>query len=589
MTGPLMRKLATPPAMLVLFFILFAAAGASLLTQPGPHGPMLGLTLTGMAIVGVLGIRVTAARAREAELALAEGERYIETVADLSQDIHAIADAQNGTFLYLNPAVEDLLGYPSDAFMQGGMAYFHSLVHPDDLPVLRKQLDQLTPPPSQADQEPIQEEVFRIRNHHGAWRWFKSRRSVFARFPDGRPAEILSVMQDITQQRSVEAALVQAHKVESLAALVRGTVHDLNNTLMGIQGYAEIALEGEQGPAVLRNSLESVQAGIGRATGLCKQILAYTGQGRIQISPHQLNDAVRECLSTIETLVPDGAHLVLELQNDLPLASVDLTQARHALLNLVFNASESLGIRGGEITLRTFMRSFSGAEPEAKGLKGDYVCLEVADTGPGTPSEILSKVFDPLFSTLHPGHGLGLSTVEGILQEHQGAVRAKGDPGVGDTTTLYFQLAEKNPEIDEGDEGTPLVGTSGVILLVDDEPTIRAILRQGFESAGYKVIEGVDGVDGFASFVRHRSSINAVLLDLTMPRMGGDEVFEEIHKLAPSIPVVLMSGYSEQEATSALSCKGLAGFLSKPCSIKDALAVVRKALREAQTVHLGPD
>ena len=123
-----------------------------------------------------------------------------------------------------------------------------------------------------------------------------------------------------------------------------------------------------------------------------------------------------------------------------------------------------------------------------------------------------------------------------------------------------------------------MVGTSGVILLVDDEPTIRAILRQGFESAGYKVLEAVDGVDGFASFVRHRSSITAVLLDLTMPRMGGDEVFEEIHKLAPEVPVVLMSGYSEEEATAALSGRGLAGFLSKPCSIKEALAVMDHVL-----------
>ncbi|WP_306599862.1 PAS domain-containing hybrid sensor histidine kinase/response regulator [Geothrix sp. 21YS21S-2] len=582
MTAPSMRKLVTPPAMLGLFFLLFAAAAVSLVFTAGTHSPVLALSLTGMAIVGTMGIRSTAVRAREAELALGEGERYIEKVAELSQDIHAIMDAESGAFLYLNPAVEDLLGYPTETFMKGGRDYFYSLVHPDDLPILRKHREAPAPPPPEGGEEPILEEIYRIRNHHGAWRWFKSRRTVFVRYGDGRPAETLAVIQDITQQRSFESALVQAHKVESLGALVRGTVNDLNNTLMGIQGYAEIALEGEQGPAILRASLESVQASIGRATGLCKQILSYTGQGRIQISPHQLNDAVRESLSAIETLVPDGAHLVLDLQNDLPLASVDLTQARHALLNLVFNACESLGIRGGEITIRTFMRSLGGTETGGQGLRGDFVCLEVADTGPGTPPEILGKVFDPLFSTLHPGHGLGLSTVEDILREHQGAVHAKGEPGLGDSTVLYFHLAEKNPEIDEGDEGTPLVGASGVLLLVDDEPTIRAILRQGFENAGFKVIEGVDGVDGFASFVRHRSSINAVLLDLTMPRMGGDEVFEEIHKLAPEVPVVLMSGYSQEEATTALAGRGLAGFLSKPCSIKEALAVVSRALAAAR-------
>ncbi len=582
MSVPVLRKLAAPPVMLGLFFVCFAVAGASLLVEPDPHRPLLALSLAAMAIVGVLGIRVTAMKVKETEAALAEGERYIEKIAELSQDIHVIVDAQSGAFLYMNPAVEDLLGYGTEPFLKGGLRHFHSLIHPEDLPVLRQQLEKAIPAPEPPGEEIIQEEVFRIRNHHGAWRWFRSRRTVFVRFPDGRPAEFLAVMQDITQQRSFESALVEAHKVESLGALVRGTVHDLNNTLMGIQGYAEIALEGEQSPALLRTNLESVQVSIQRATGLCKQILAYTGQGRIQISPHQLNDAVRESLSTIETLIPDGSHLVLDLQNDLPLASVDLTQARHALLNLVFNASEALGIRGGEITIRTFMRGFFGTEPESEGLRGDFVCLEVKDTGPGTDPKIMAKVYDPLFSTLHPGHGLGLSTVQGILQEHQGAVHAVGEPGVGDTTVLYFNLAEKNPEIDEGDEGTPLVGTSGVILLVDDEPTIRAILRQGFETSGYKVIEAVDGVDGFASFVRHRSSITAVLLDLTMPRMGGDEVFEEIHKLAPEMPVVLMSGYSMEEATAALSGRGLAGFLSKPCSIKEALAAVGRAVAATQ-------
>jgi PAS domain S-box-containing protein len=581
MTAPLPRKLVSPSILLGLFVVCFLGAAASLFGARGPHLVWLVGFLMGLGILGVLGIRLTAAHARETEMALEEGERYIEKIAELSQDIHVISDAQTGAFLYLNPAVEDLLGYPAEAFMRGGTSYFHSLVHPEDLPVLVKHQAQLATPPEAGGEEPTFESAFRIRNHHGAWRWFKMRRSVFVRFPDGRPMELLSVIQDVTQQRSFETALVQAHKVESLAALVRGTVHDMNNTLMGIQGFAEIALEGEKEPQVLRAGLGNVQASIVRATGLCRQILAYMGQGRIQISPHQINDAVRETLSTIEALVPDGAHLVLELQNDLPLASIDLTQARHALLNLVFNASEALGIRGGQITIRTYMRSLKGNEPESRGLQGDFVCLEVNDTGPGTPPELMAKVFDPLFSTLNPGHGLGLSTVEGILKEHGGAVRAKGEPGVGDMTVLYFRLAEKTPEIDEADEGTPVVGVAGVILLVDDEPTIRSILRQGFESAGYKVIEGVDGVDGFAAFVRHRSSISAVLLDLTMPRMGGDEVFEEIHKLAPEVPVVLMSGYTQEEATAALSGRGLAGFLSKPCSIKEALVVMGRVMAAA--------
>jgi CheY-like chemotaxis protein len=196
---------------------------------------------------------------------------------------------------------------------------------------------------------------------------------------------------------------------------------------------------------------------------------------------------------------------------------------------------------------------------------------------------MLEQIFDPLFPAKWPGRGLGLSAVQGILREHQGGVHCASSPEYGETTTLYFPLGERVPALDAGDEGTPVAGVSGVILLVDNEPTIRAILRQGMEAAGFKVLEAGDGVEGFNAFVRHRSSISLVLLDLTMPRMGGDEVFQEIHKLAPEMPVVLMSGYSEQEATSALASRGLAGFLAKPCSVKDALAVINRALDSSAT------
>ena len=151
-------------------------------------------------------------------------------------------------------------------------------------------------------------------------------------------------------------------------------------------------------------------------------------------------------------------------------------------------------------------------------------------------------------------------------------------PGKGSTFRLAFPVAEKAPDLDEGDEGTPVSGMNGVVLLVDDEPSIRATLKQGLELGGYKVIEASDGVEGFGAFVRHRSSIGLVMLDLTMPRMGGDEVFEEIHKVAPEVPVILMSGYSQQEALENLRGRGLAGFLSKPCTMKEALGAVRKAL-----------
>lgn len=579
MSAPFVKRLFSTPSLLTLFGVLFLFTAGALMFLPGPGSPLPGLGVAAMAVVGVLTIKRLMVRARDTELALEEGERYIEAVADLSQDIHAIIEASTQDFLYLNPAVANLLGYAQDDFLKGGLRFFTSLVHPEDLPALRQHYAKLLVPPAANTDEAVQEQTFRVRNHRGSYRWFKNRMTVFVRLHNGQPAEFLAVIHDVTEQRSYEAALLQAQKHESLGVLARGTLHDLNNTLMGIQGFTEIALEGPGDPEQLRANLENIQASMARASALCRQMVAYTGNGRLQIAPHQLNDAVRESLPAIESMIPQGGHLELDLEEDLPLVQVDLNQVRYALLNLVYNAADAIRIPGGEICIRTRVKQMT--EANAPGLEGPHVCLEVRDTGPGKPQEITDQLYDPLFPSKWPGHGLGLSAVQGIMREHQGAVHLVSALGHGDSALLYFPLTAKAPEPQAGEEGAPVAGSAQVILLVDDEPTIRAILRQGLEIAGFKVLEAGDGVEGFGAFVRHRSAISLVLLDLTMPRMGGDEVFEEIHKLDPDLPVVLMSGYSEGEATSAMSCKGLAGFLSKPCSIKDALAVVRKALEEA--------
>ena len=579
MTANHVRKLSLIPVLLGLFFLFFALAASGLMLQRQASSPLLVFSVVGMAMVGVYTMKKLLMRARDAEVSLAEGERYIEGVADLSQDAHAILDLEHRTFLYLNPAMENLLGYPLDVYFKGGLEALEAYVHPEDLRVLRKQdeafLKPLRAPLGARESEPVQEQTFRIRNHHGDYRWFRARRTAFVRHPDGRPLEVLAVLQDITEARSNEAALVQAQKSESLGAMTRGSIHDLSNTLMGIQGFADMALEAVNDPQASRH-LEKLQQGVHRASALCRQMLGFTGQGRIQIAPHALNQAVKASLPAIENLVPQGGSLQLELGGDLPLASLDLGQVRSALLILAYNAAESVRIQGGEVTIATRVATLDGTGPA--GLKGDHGCVEVRDTGAPKPSEVLQKICDPLFSTLFPGHGLGLSAVQGILDEHQGSLEAVNLPGGGCATRLYFPLALATPVIDEGDEGTPVVGMAGVVLVVDDEPSIRSILHLGFEAEGFKVIEAEDGVEGLAAFMRHRSSISIVLLDWTMPRMGGVEVLVELRKLAPDLPVILMSGYSEAEATEAFTEGDLAGFLSKPCSVKDAVVLVQQAL-----------
>ena len=203
MTSTPQRKLSPTLVLLGLFFLLLVATTLGLLFQSGVINHLLVLSVVGMAIAGILTIKHLVLRAWDAEMALEEGERYIEAVAELSHDVHAIIETRTQSFLYLNSAVEDLLGYPQEAFFKGGVDFFNTLVHPEDLETLHQQYARLMEVPERplepGEAEAIQELDFRLRNHQGEYRWFKSRRNVFMRHPDGRPAEFLAVVHSLPE------------------------------------------------------------------------------------------------------------------------------------------------------------------------------------------------------------------------------------------------------------------------------------------------------------------------------------------------------------------------------------------------------
>jgi len=507
-------------------------------------------------------------------------DKFISQLVELSHDLHDTLHVPTWTYRELNSAEEKLLGYERKAWMEGGLSFFLSLVHPDDKTHVQLELSRFLEVRTHSRQEePIQEDTYRIRTKWEEYRWFRTRRRVFSRNPDGSPLEVLEVSHDITEQRGFEIALVQAQEFESLGTLARRLAHDLNNILMGIQGYAELGLMEGQGVDALRQNLVRIRESSHRADGICRQMLAYAGRSRSQIGRHRINDSIREGLPLAESLLPENVDLVLNLESDLPQANVDPNQVRYALLHLIVNAVESMGSDQGEIEIRTHLCRLGGdGDPLAEGLMGDFIAVTVRDTGAGMGEETLAGIADPFFRTKHPGRGLGLLTVKGIAAEHRGALHVETSPGHGVHCTLYFPIAEKELALSATVEVQPLVGAKGVVLLVDDEPTIRSVLREGLEAAGFQVVEGVDGVDGFGAFVRHRASIVAVMVDLTMPRMNGDEVVQEIRKLEPNIPIILMSGYSQDEAMANLGQEGISAFLSKPCSVKESLETLRRVI-----------
>jgi CheY-like chemotaxis protein len=252
------------------------------------------------------------------------------------------------------------------------------------------------------------------------------------------------------------------------------------------------------------------------------------------------------------------------------------------VINLVINASEALGDRGGVIAVSTNAIQYeAGALARMElglGLPaGEYVCLEVADTGCGMDEETRAKIFDPFFTTKFTGRGLGLSAVHGIVRGHKGAIQVSSEPGKGTTFCVLFPASGPAiPAVRSESTTTPMRG-SGTVLVVDDEETIRISVQRMMERCGFSVLTASSGREAILVFREHRNEVSCVLLDLTMPDLDGAETFRELHRIRPDVPVILSSGYSEESATERFSGQGLAGFIQKPYQFDTLISRIRAA------------
>lgn len=406
----------------------------------------------------------------------------------------------------------------------------------------------------------------------------------------GRTA-VLAVARDITERRraeeerrQLESQMQHAQKLESLGVLAGGIAHEFNNLLMGVLGNASLALMElpEETPA--RESLRQIETAAQRAAELSKQMLAYSGKGRFVIQPLNLSQVVAEMAHLLEASVSKKAMLQYEFTPDLPLIEGDLSQVRQVIVNLVSNASESLSDRTGTVTVATGVK-----EVTRDYLKGMYLCenlpegtyafVEVRDTGCGMDPATLSKIFDPFFSTKFTGRGLGLAAVMGIVRGHKGALKVGSDKGVGSTFTVLLPCMKQ--VVPTETRPAPAGGSwqgSGTILLVDDEETVRAVTKRVLERAGFSVLSACDGVEGVEMFQANVDNIAAVLLDMTMPRMSGDDAFREMRRIRADIPIILSSGYNEPEALERFTSDGPSGFIQKPYRAEELMVKMRSVL-----------
>ena len=377
------------------------------------------------------------------------------------------------------------------------------------------------------------------------------------------------------ENRLIEAQMLHVQKLESLGVLAGGIAHDFNNILMVVLGNADLALMRIAPESAARENLVQIEQAAGRAADLARQMLAYSGKGRFVIENLSLNAVVEEMAHMLEVSISKKVAVRYSFAPGLPAVSADATQLRQVILNLVINASEAIGDASGAIFISTGSREcdrsyLSDTCIDDRLPEGRYLTLEISDTGCGIAPEIMAKIFDPFFTTKFTGRGLGMAAVLGIVRGHKGAIKLVSQKGKGTSFTLL--LPALSGPAGTGEAGVAAAGTwrgQGTVLLVDDEECIRELGQEMLQAIGFEVLTACNGSEALEIFALNRDRIVCVLLDLTMPRLDGEQTFRELRRLKPDLRVIISSGYNEHEVSQKFVGKGLAGFIQKPYKMTD--------------------
>jgi two-component system, chemotaxis family, CheB/CheR fusion protein len=381
------------------------------------------------------------------------------------------------------------------------------------------------------------------------------------------------IARDITERKEFEEQLRQTQKLESLGVLAGGLAHDFNNLLTGIMGNASLAMEEAGDRGRTQSRLDEILHASERAALLIRQILAYAGKGRFVVERLDLSAQVREIVPLLRTSIPKLVQLELHLADNLPPVEADPAQLQQLIMNLAINAAEAIDGHAGTVTVTTSSRS-TDAERQ--------VLLEVRDTGIGMSDEVKARIFDPFFTTKFTGRGLGLSAVMGIIRSHRGSISVATAPGCGTTFTVVLPGASGDRAAAGAAPEAELRGY-GNILVVDDEELVRNMARFTLERYGYTVELASDGSEAVAKFAANPDDFAAVLLDLTMPVMHGEDALRAIRQVRATVPVVLSSGYTEADAMSRFADAAPAGFLQKPYTATALARRIKQALRMPRT------
>jgi two-component system, cell cycle sensor histidine kinase and response regulator CckA len=399
---------------------------------------------------------------------------------------------------------------------------------------------------------------------------------------EDEPADVLeAIAEDVTERRALEEQFRQAQKMEAVGRLAGGVAHDFNNLLMVISGYAEVILSKLEFEHPLSEKARAIQQAADRATTLTRQLLAFSRKQLLELKVVDLNAIVSDMERLLRPLIGENVDLVAKLAPDAGYTRADAGQLEQVLMNLVVNAKDAMP-NGGTLTIQTenILIDDSTRRGQTFIRPGSYVMLSVSDTGMGMDKETQSRIFEPFFTTKEKGKGtgLGLSTVYGIVKQSGGYVMVQSELGTGSTFHIYLPQVEGTAEKHAAPAARVAAGGTETILLVEDEESVRQLVRDTLESKGYKIVEAGNGDEGIRAAVRYDGKIDLVITDVVMPGMGGRELAEQIVKLRPGTKVLFLSGYAEDAILSDGGIDNATAFLQKPFTLQNLSRKVREVL-----------
>jgi len=488
-------------------------------------------------------------------------QRYrllIETASE------GILVAQGEGLKFVNPVIPELTGYTSEELLSRPFLEF---VHPDYRDLMRNNYVKRI-----KGEELGQRYEIKILKKDASIRWVEISGAKIEW--EGQPAT-LNFVTDITERKRAEEEklelvqqLNQAQKLESLGVLAGGIAHDFNNILAVIVGNCFLA---KMNPDEAEKNITSIEKASERAAELCRQMLAYAGKAQFVSAQVNMTTLADEMVKMLKATINQNVVINSSLPSDIPTIKADASQLRQIIMNLIINASEAIGEAQGQILVSLAKKTVKARQKEKDHLgnviaSGLYVCLEVSDTGCGMDDETQRRIFEPFYTTKFTGRGMGMSAVLGIITAHKGALQLFSQPGRGTTIKVYLPVQTGDFT---GDESLQQVASvqwqgSGSILLVDDEELIILTANAMLNALGFKVIEASNGKDALEKYQKNAGDITLVVTDIGMPVMNGYELFRELKKLNPLLPIIISSGFGDEAVTSRIPREDIAGMVSKP-------------------------